>query len=202
MTFSPYCVIIHTNVYVITVKVIDAMNEIISMFDDLDEYDAGTRSRSCFFTGHRDFTGNKDSLFAELKKNISYLYSIGVKDFHAGGALGFDTLAATTVVDLKRFHEDMRLILNLPYRNQTDKWNSINKERYEYILKNADEVTYSFDGDVTDAQMARKYLLKRNREMVDCSQYGIVYFSGELKSGTGYTVRYANEKNCEIVNLY
>ena len=166
------------------------------------EYDDGTRAKSCFFTGHRDFEGDKNALFTELKKNISYLYSIGVRDFHAGGALGFDTLAATIVIDLKRFHDDMRLVLNLPYRNQADKWSSINKERYAYILKHADEIVYSFDGDVTDEKTARTYLLKRNREMVDCSKYGIVYYSGKLRSGTGYTVRYAKEKNCETVNLY
>ena len=137
-----------------------------------------------------------------MKKNISYLYSKGVREFHAGGALGFDTVAAVTVIDLKRYHPDMKLILNLPYRNQSEKWKASETAKYDYVIKNADKIVYTFYGDVDNRADSRKYLLKRNRDMVDCSAYGIVYFSGEEKSGTGYTVRYAKEKNCEIINIY
>lgn len=178
------------------------MEEIISLFENEPEFEADGRKASCFFTGHRKMEGNKDALFTALKKNISYLYSLGVREFHAGGALGFDTAAAVTVIDLKRFHPDMKLVLNLPFRNQTEKWSEAEIARYEYIIKNADSVIYSFDGDVDNRADARKHLLKRNRDMVDCSAYGIAYFSGEAKSGTGYTLRYAKEKNCEIINIY
>ena len=180
------------------------MDEYINIieYDFFEEYPDEERATSCFFTGHRKIPEKKDVIFAALKNNISYLYSIGVRNFHAGGALGFDTVAATTVIDLKRFHADMKLILNLPYHNQTEGWSKINVERYEYIKKNADEIIYTYDGEVLNKYDSRKYLLKRNCDMVNCSKYGIVYFSGHEKSGTGYTVRYAERQNCEIKNIY
>ena len=178
------------------------MDDLISMFATESDLAADGRKASCFFTGHRRIEGNKQAVFMALKNNISYLYSLGVREFHAGGALGFDTVAAVTVIDLKRFHPDMKLILNLPYRNQTDKWSVSDVEKYEYVLKNADRVVYTVDGDVDNRTDSRKNLLKRNRDMVDCSAYGFAYFSGEEKSGTGYTLRYAKEKNCEVINIY
>ena len=178
------------------------MDDLVSLFDTESDLAADGRKASCFFTGHRIIEGNKQAVFTVLKNNISYLYSLGVREFHSGGALGFDTVAAVTVIDLKRFHPDMKLILNLPYHNQTDKWAASEVAKYEYVVKNADHVVYAFDGDVDNRADARKYLLKRNRNMVDCSAYGIAYFSGEEKSGTGYTLRYAKEKNCEVINIY
>ena len=178
------------------------MEEIISLFENDSDLEADGRRASCFFTGHRKIKGDKTAVFTALKKNISYLYSLGVREFHAGGALGFDTAAAVTVIDLKRFHPDMKLILNLPYHNQTDKWSAAEIAKYEYAKKHADGIVYTFDGEVDNKSDSRTYLLKRNRDMVNCSAYGIAYFSGEEKSGTGYTLRYAKEKNCEIINIY
>ena len=178
------------------------MEELISMFEAESDLEADGRRASCFFTGHRKIEGNKETMFASLKKNISYLYSLGVREFHAGGALGFDTAAAVTVIDLRRFHPDMKLILNLPYHNQTEKWSQSDVDKYEYVKKNADEIVYTYDGVVDNKADSRKYLLKRNRDMVDCSAYGIAYFSGNVRSGTGYTLIYAKEKSCEVINIY
>lgn len=178
------------------------MDEIVSMYENLEEYDDDCRVKSCFFTGHRKISDKSGSLLMEIKKCISYLYSIGVREFHSGGAIGFDTLAATIVIDLKRFHPDMKLVLNLPYHNQASNWSDSNVEYSEFVKKNADKIIYSFDGAVLTKDEARKYLLKRNRDMVDCSKYGIAYYSGKSKSGTGYTLRYAKERNCEVVNVY
>lgn len=178
------------------------MDDLISIFDTESAFEADGRKASSFFTGHRKMEGNKTAVLTALKNNISYLYSIGVREFHAGGALGFDTVAAVTIIDLKRFHPDMKLVLNLPYHNQAEKWAESDVAKYEYIKKNADIIVYSFDGIIDNKADARKYLFKRNRDMVDCCAYGIAYFSGEEKSGTGYTLRYAKEKNCEIINIY
>ncbi len=178
------------------------MEEIVSMYDNLEEYEKDCRAKSCFFTGHRRIAAKNDRMLMEIKKCISYLYSIGVREFHSGGAIGFDTLAATIVIDLKRFHPDMKLILNLPYHNQASNWSDSNVEYSEFVKKHADEIIYSFNGEVLTKEEARKHLLKRNRDMVDCSKYGIAYYSGKSKSGTGYTLRYAQDKKCEVVNIY
>lgn len=184
----------------------DFMNDIKSSylndFDDSESLQADGKNASCFFTGHRNLPAKKDGIIASLKQNISYLYSLGVRDFHSGGAIGFDITAATVVIDLKRFHPGMRLILNLPFHNQTELWNNTNKNRYEYILKNSDEVVYSYDGIVKGKTEAVKYLLKRNYDLVDSSRYGIAYFSGAVRSGTGHTLAYAKKCGCEIINIF
>ena len=46
----------------------------------------------------------------------------GVTYFIAGGALVFDTLAAQTVLDLKKDYAQIKLILAIPCKNQSDKW--------------------------------------------------------------------------------
>lgn len=53
--------------------------------------------------------------------------------FGAGGALGFDTLAAQTVLELKKKYPDIRLILVLPCLSQTRNWKAANISEYERI---------------------------------------------------------------------
>lgn len=180
------------------------MDDSINIYEDLDELpDSHSKEATCFFTGHRKGLGNtiKD-LLPRLRSNIAYLYSKGVTDFCVGGALGFDIMAATQVLDLKRDRPDMRLILYLPYRNQSEYWNDECKRFYEYILKNCDEVHYAFDGDVNNYNDSKKYLFMRNRMMADRGMYCIAFYSGNKRSGTGYTVEYAKKAGCEIINLY
>ncbi len=180
------------------------MDEPIKFYEDLNENEiSNAREKTCFFTGHRKGLGNviKD-LLPKLKSSISYLYSKGVTDFCVGGALGFDTMAATQVLDLKRDHPNMRLILYLPYRNQSEHWKEDHKRFYQYILKNCDEVHYAFDGDVKDYSESKEYLLMRNRMMADRGMYCIAFYSGSKRSGTGYTVEYAKKNGCEIINLH
>ena len=73
------------------------------------------KDKTACFTGHRDIPplkrpGIKHRLEREIEKSIQagYVY------FGAGGALGFDTLAAQTVLKLKGRYQDIKLILVLP----------------------------------------------------------------------------------------
>lgn len=56
-----------------------------------------------------------------------YLY------FGAGGALGFDTIAAFAVLKLKKRYPNIRLILVLPCLDQTRGWSREDVEIYEDI---------------------------------------------------------------------
>ena len=54
------------------------------------------REKTVCFTGHRIIEPEKRaSLFAQLIDEIKSLLEAGYRYFGAGGALGFDTLAAT-----------------------------------------------------------------------------------------------------------
>ena len=59
--------------------------------------------------------------------------------FGAGGALGFDTIAAFTVLKLKESYPDIRLILVLPCLAQTRGWSREDVEKYEDIKSKADK---------------------------------------------------------------
>ena len=57
------------------------------------------REQVCCFTGHRRIPQNElKGIEERLEATITKLYSRGVVYYGAGGALGFDTLAAETVL--------------------------------------------------------------------------------------------------------
>ena len=63
--------------------------------------------------------------------------------FGAGGALGFDTLAAQCVLSLKKQYPHIKLILVLPCITQTKGWSKDDIATYEEIKSQADKVVYT-----------------------------------------------------------
>ena len=63
--------------------------------------------------------------------------------FGAGGALGFDTLAAQCVLSLKNQYTHIKLILVLPCITQTKGWSENDIAIYEEIKSQADKVVYT-----------------------------------------------------------
>ena len=153
-------------------------------------------SRSCCFTGHRTVPLDKSRELAQrIKDDIEYLYSnMDVKTYYAGGALGFDSLAAEAVIEQRRVHQNIRLVIVVSYRDQAARWSAADKARYERINRDADEVIclaeHYFNG----------CMHQRNRYMVDHSAYCICYLT-EQTGGTAYTVQYARERGLRIFNL-
>ena len=95
------------------------------------------------FTGHRNIPVQKrKAVVQRLKTELSALINNGYQFFMAGGALGFDTIAALTVLDLKIEYSHIKLILVLPCPNQTRGWNETDKQTYEYIKSRADNPEY------------------------------------------------------------
>lgn len=166
------------------------------------EYD--NKRISCSFTGHRIISAEeKQRLLPHLKSTVLYLISQGVKEFHSGGAMGFDTLAASVVFDVSREHTDIRLVLDLPYENQTKGWNETNRRFYDFIKSKAHEINI-LNKNPKDREEAVRYLLSRNRIMIDKSHYCVCYLKDEdaKKGGTAYTVNYAKLHDTQIINLY
>lgn len=98
------------------------------------------REKTCCFTGHRDIPrAVYSSLSRELDAVVRALIGKGVRFFGAGGALGFDTLAAETVLRLRQIYPQIRLILVLPCRDQTQGWRQEDVARYEGIKEQADQ---------------------------------------------------------------
>ena len=133
-------------------------------------------------------------LTQRLKEQIETSVKRGYRYFGAGGALGFDTLAAKTVLDLKTTYPEIKLILVLPCKDQARCWKQEDIREYERIKRSADKIVY------TSESYFEGCMQKRNRHLVDYSSLCICYMS-RTTGGTAYTVKYAKEKNLEVINL-
>lgn len=153
------------------------------------------REKTCCFTGHREIPMlARKRVEAKLEKTIIGLIGRGIRFYGAGGALWFDTLAAQTVLKLKKTYPDIRLILVLPCQTQTKGWGPKDVEEYERIKAQADKVVY------TSQEYTRDCFHKRNRHLVDNSSVCICYQTKEI-GGTAYTTTYARTMGLEIINI-
>lgn len=148
------------------------------------------------FTGHRSIPEKRAILIPRaLETMISGLIAMGAQSFRLGGAVGFDTIAALSVLEAKEKHPHITLDLILPCRDQTEKWDEYNVKAYNYILSRADSVSYVRD------KYTRGCMYERNRRLVDGSDMVIAYLE-RTSGGSAYTYRYAEEKGVEIINIY
>ncbi len=150
---------------------------------------------SCCFTGHRMIAArDKDALLRDLRTTLEILASSGMQEFICGGALGFDTMAATEVLRLKEKLPNITLFLALPCRDQSARWTSAQKKTYDAILEKADKVEYLFDRYVPGCMQMR------NRFMVDHADVCVAYYN-EKPGGTAQTVQYAKEKGVRLLYI-
>ena len=153
------------------------------------------KETTCCFSGHRKLPPEKRAEILEnLERRVEMLIKDGFRRFMAGGALGFDTAAALTVLKLKEKFPQIELSLALPCPSQASRWGESDQAVYEEIKKQADSVHY------TSEKYGRGCMQIRNRYMVDHSSACICYLT-ENNGGTYYTVKYAASKNIAIHNL-
>ena len=153
------------------------------------------REKTCCFTGHRDIPFSKiDEVSANLERAVEKAVKAGYCYFGAGGALGFDTIAAETILKMKDRYSHIRLILVLPCKEQTRGWSTSAKEKYAQILQRADKTVY------VSEHYTRSCMHQRNRHLVDNSSLCICYLE-RASGGTAYTVEYARKKGLTIENI-
>ena len=153
------------------------------------------RQISCCFTGHRTILPQHVQILPSLVYDkIIELHKQGYVNFLAGGALGFDTICAQSVLLAKAKYPDIRLILVLPCKNQTYRWKQSDIDIYNDILRRADKTIY------TSELYSKTCMFKRNDFLVNYTSYCISY---QYKStgGTAYTVNLASSNNVPIINL-
>ena len=154
--------------------------------------------KSCCFTGHRQICAEHFMRLPELLSGLlDSLVADGYRNFKAGGAIGFDTLAALKCLELKNKYPDLSITLELclPCRDQTLGWSEQEKSAYRFVLERADKVYYESESYTSGCMFAR------NRRLVDGSDTCIAYLSTN-KGGTAYTCSYAKDKGVRVINLY
>ena len=151
---------------------------------------------TCAFTGHRNIEqAHLVKLPDMLNRAINYAYGRGCRRFIVGGAIGFDTEAAKQVIRYRISHPDVSLVVYVPHLEQSEKWSARQKEIYDYILGEANEVCYiseSYDRDC---------MRRRNKAMADACDIMIAYVSNS-RSGSGQTARMAESLGKDIYNIY
>ena len=153
------------------------------------------KEKTCCFTGHRTLTHDEEKALAtRLEVAIREHISRGYRYFGAGGALGFDTLAAEVVLSLKTEFPDIALILVLPCKDQAKYWKKEDAFTCECIKARADKCVYVSD------TYTQGCMLKRNRHLVDNSSSCIAFLRSET-GGTAYTVRYAEKRGVPVHHL-
>ena len=75
------------------------------------------REQTCCFTGHCHLpVGEEETIWQCVLEYLLPLLDQGVHYFGVGGALGFDTLVAEKLLELRRRYPQIRVILVLPFR--------------------------------------------------------------------------------------
>ena len=156
-----------------------------------------SRDVTACFTGHRRLQEPAADIAARISKAVEELIQIGYLNFCAGGARGFDALASEAVLALKPRHPQVRLTLMLPFARQYERekgWSQADVEQYRSLLERASQVVALSPG------YRPGIYYRRNRELADASSACIAYMT-RANSGTGYTVRYAQEHGLRVMNL-
>ncbi len=158
----------------------------------------------CCFTGYRPekfpFALNEQDINFQRFENLLFeqvlkLCEEGCRTFYCGMAMGFDLIAAETVLAVKNaFSEPLRLICVLPFKGQGDSFPLHWKQRFNKVLEGADEV------EILSSKYFRGCYQARNSFMVDNSDYVITWFDGQ-KGGTENTIRYAVKKGRQVFNI-
>ena len=151
--------------------------------------------KTCCFTGHRSIPPQAyGKIRKKLRQVMEELIGKGVIYYGCGGAIGFDLLAAETVLEMKAQYPQIRLIMVYPCRNQTAYWSGEAVDRYNAIQKACDKYVY------VSQTYTSTCMHQRNRYLVEHSGYCICYLT-KPSGGTAFTVQYAREKGLTVVNL-
>lgn len=153
------------------------------------------RNKTCCFTGHRKIPSEQyDAIAGRLRVQIIDLIDKGYLYFGTGGAIGFDTMAAQMLLELREEYPQIKLILILPCSEQTRGWSLSDIAIYEGIKARCNKIVYTSEAYTKDC------MFKRNRHMVDNSSVCVCYLTRE-NGGTAYTVQYAKGKGLNVIYI-
>lgn len=162
------------------------------------------KEKTVAFTGNRTLatsTRQPDSnlenvIRTELYYVLEELCQEGKNTFLCGMAIGFDMLAAETVLDLKKSYSDVKLYAIIPFIGQGHRFSYQDKVRYKQLCEAADERHV-----IWSREYSRISYLKRNDFMVDNCCEVIAYSNGD-GSGTLYSIDRATKNKINVLNLY
>ena len=162
--------------------------------------------KSCCFTGYRPQKfpfplSRSDNDYLEFENRLTdaifSLPELGCLTFYTGMEMGFDLIAAETVLLYRQAKKNsgVKLIGVIPFKKQSLSYTADWRRRYNRVAAFADELIVLSDNYTQGCYQ------KRNKYMVDRSDIVITWYSGE-PGGTRSTLRYAASKDKRTVNLF
>lgn len=154
-----------------------------------------TRPYTCCFTGHRNLPiHQEEEIWQRVCTRLYPLLERGVRYFGVGGALGFDTLVAEKLLDLRKTYPQIRVILVQPFQGYQSRWTPAQQARAAAMENRVDKVV------ICCRTPSREAFLARDRHLVDGSAYCIGYCTRST-GGTAYTLRYAQKQGLQVWNI-
>ncbi len=170
----------------------------------MDNLDQDNSHISCCFTGHRPEHlpwGRSDTrqdcldYYLKLCRATEEMIEAGCRIFYCGMAQGIDAMAAQIVLGLREARPELglKLVAVCPYAGQASFWSAKDRQLHKLLLSLADEVV------TIEPAYTPSCFHRRNRFMVDRSDYVIAGFDGYTKGGTASTVAYAKRRGKQIL---
>ena len=152
---------------------------------------------SVCFTGHRTVNPNKlQAVKEKLNYTIMELYNKGHRTFLCGMAIGFDLLAAETLIDLKEKHKDIIIVACIPFIGQENRFCPTDKARYNKVINEVNSKV------IIARSFSKQSYLLRNLYMLEHSSIVITYFDTNIKKGgTFFTYNKAIKMGKEDRNI-
>ena len=152
---------------------------------------------TCCFLGHRKIN-ETEKLKSKLIKEIEKLIVENLVDtFLFGSKSRFNSLCQEIVTDIKeKYPHIKRVYVRAEYPN-------ISEQYRNYLLKSYEETYYP----ETILNSGKAAYVERNCEMIDKSEYCIVYYDEQSatttrKSGTKIALEYAKKKGKKLLVFY
>lgn len=145
------------------------------------------------FTGNRDIKPEKELMWHLHDVIVDHIENKGCDVFYNGLAIGFDFHAARIVIKLKEKYPHIKLIGCVPCKDQDKLWSKVDKEMYQHILKNCDEIIH-----VSEEEYQPYLMQRRNEYMILHCQYVISVYNYSGKGGTYNCLTFAEKKDKEI----
>lgn len=154
-----------------------------------------TRPYTCCFTGHRNLSiHQEEEIWQRVCTRLYPLLERGVRCFGVGGAIGFDTLVAEKLLNLRKTYPQIRVILVQPFQGYQSRWTPAQQARAADVENRVDKVV------ICCQTPSREAFLARDRHLVDGSAYCIGYCTRST-GGTAYTLRYAQKQGLQVWNI-
>jgi uncharacterized phage-like protein YoqJ len=117
-----------------------------------------------------------------IKSRLLPMVEEGLEWVIISGQLGTELWAAEVVFDLREEYTQLKLGILLPFLNQEESWNEINREYYQAILAQADFVDAIFKKPYEGPQQLRI----KNQYMVQKSDAMLILYDSEKEGSPKY----------------